>query len=204
MSQYIPISLLKRVKSNMRRIYDTDLKDNNATTVTELTLTKKGVVRNQYVTEYTTGNNIKLVSNTDSDPLESVSNSLKQLASATADAHDSISNLSNYKIACDDTKASSNFPIPAAMLIANIAFINDIEYTPGSKITFILHNGNTTTTLCEMPISVSEDITDVRAVNLNKVITPVDDNAYIEPIMIGNENTEAVGIIVFEFYKNGT
>ena len=180
----------------MRKVFNTDIK-NRITTVTEFSLTRTGVKKNTYATDYTNTNLVELDDSSSSTIVSAIGEPMNAIVDALTKSDDA-----KYKmIPCNATGALNEFVVREPLLIEAASIVVYEGYTPGSTVSVILCVGEEESVINE--VTFDEPLTETYNMDLDYTsqIATEENPIRLKTVISGNENDEATSVISFKYYR---
>lgn len=180
----------------MRKMYETDLK-NRVTSVTEVSLTRTGVKKNTYMTEYTNTNLIELDESSTSTIADAIGAPMTEIANALSSSEDA-----QYKmIPCNATAALNDFVITEPIVVESASVVIYEGYTLNTTISVFLCVGDEESEI--ESVVIDQELTDTFVLDLNYTaeIASEDNPIKLKATFTGNDNETATAVISYKYYK---
>lgn len=176
----------------MRKIYDTDIKT-RLTTVTEYQLTRSGVKKSNYATDYSNTNLVELDESSASIMSESIGEPLENLANALK-----WSDTTSHKMVLCNGDESDQFIIDYGIIIDTLSILCTTPYSDGSEMNIMLRVGDEETLLESIELSSSQNAYDID-INYECVSASSENMFIITASVTGNTNEEAASLLHFTY-----
>lgn len=181
----------------MRKIYDSDVK-NRITTVTEFSLTRKGVKKETYATEYTNTNLIEL------DPIvqSTMVNAIGKPITAIASSMLSSEIMANIKpIICTADTVTSDFIITEPTLLEYATVTVQNKYSENTVITIWIHSDEDPIVLGSITLD-NPDSDGTYTISLNHGIDASSENPVVIRASIINNTLDGSSAVLMYRYAH--